>query len=246
MKTLGLVVARGGSKGIPGKNIRLLNGKSLLHYTAAAALASRRLDRVILSTDDSEIAEVGKREGLDVPFIRPAELARDDTPTLPVVQHAVRWVEENGSRYDAVCLLQPTSPLRRAEDINACIDILESSGADAAVSVALVPTEYNPHWVYFQDREGCLTLSTGMKTPIPRRQDLPAAYHRNGCVYVTRRDVVMEQNSLYGERIAGYVMDRSRSVNLDSPEDWEAAERILRAGAENAPQASVSTLQTRS
>ena len=113
MTVVGIVPARGGSKGIPRKNIAPLLGKPLLAYTAEAALAARRLARVILSTDDDEIAEVGRRCGLEVLFMRPPELARDDTPMLPVVQHAVRWLEERGDRYDAVCLLQPTNPLRR-------------------------------------------------------------------------------------------------------------------------------------
>ncbi len=230
MRVLGLVPARGGSKGIPRKNARLLAGRPLLAYTADAAAGARRLSRVILSTDDTEIAELGRACGLQAPFLRPADLARDDTPMLPVVTHAVEWLEAQGQRFDAVCLLQPTHPLRRAEDIDACIELLERQHADAVMAIARVPDEYNPHWVYTRCEDGCLHLSTGERTPIPRRQDLPPAYHREGSVYVTRRDVLLEQNSLYGRNLLGYVVDAARTVNLDTPEDWSRAEAMLAAG----------------
>lgn len=226
MRVLGLVPARGGSKGIQRKNVRDLGGRPLLAWTAEAALAARHLSRVVLSTDDPEIAEVGRRYGLEVPFLRPADLARDDTPTLPVLQHAVAELERAGDRFDAVCLLQPTSPFRRPGDIDGCIDLLESASLDAVVSVLPVPPEHNPHWVYFRDGEGLLRLATGEEQPIPRRQELPPAFHRDGAVYVTRRDVLMEANSLYGKRLGGFLAE-SRSVNLDTPDDWERAERLV-------------------
>lgn len=226
MRVLGIVPARGGSKGIPGKNVRPLGGKPLLAWTAESALAARRLSRVVLTTDDEKIAEVGRACGLEVPFLRPAELAMDDTPTLPVLQHAVAELEKKGNRFDAVCLLQPTSPFRRAGDIDGCIEMLETEGLDAVVSVLPVPPEHNPHWVWFRAGDGLLRLATGEDQPIPRRQELPPAFHRDGSVYVTRRDVLMEGNSLYGKRLGGFLAD-SRSVNLDTPADWERAERLF-------------------
>ncbi|MBI1760321.1 MAG: acylneuraminate cytidylyltransferase family protein [Acidobacteria bacterium] len=232
MRVLGLIPARGGSKGVPRKNIKLLNGQPLLAYTSAAALAARRLTRVILSTDDPEIAEVGRACGLDVPFMRPAELAQDHTPTLPVVQHALRWLEERGEHYDAVCLLQPTSPLRRASDIDACIELLAERRADAVVTILPVPLEYNPHWVYFQDNEGALHLSTGETIPIPRRQDLPPAFHREGSIYVTRRSVIMEQDSFYGKYLLGYPVDPQFCVNIDDQKDWARAEALCRLASD--------------
>jgi CMP-N-acetylneuraminic acid synthetase len=228
-KVLGLIPARGGSKGVPRKNIKLLCGKPLLEYTAQSALASVLLSRIILTTEDEEIAKVGLRCGLDVPFLRPTELAADDTPMLPVIQHAVCWMEDQGARFDAICLLQPTNPLRRARDIDACIELLEQSDADAVVTVLPVPAEYNPHWVYFQTRDNALHLSTGEATPITRRQDLPPAFCREGSVYVTRRDVVMESNSLYGNRVLGYRLDPAQSVNIDTTEDWQRAVDLLSA-----------------
>jgi CMP-N,N'-diacetyllegionaminic acid synthase len=226
MRVLGIVPARGGSKGVPGKNIRSLCGKPLLQYTAEAALAAQLLTRLILSTDDNEIAQVGRRCGLEVPFMRPTELAEDNTPTLPVVQHAVHWMERQGHTFDAICLLQPTNPMRLARDIDGCINVLETTDADAVVTIVPVPAEHNPHWVYFQNGSGLLQLSTGESEPIPRRQELPLAYHREGSVYVTRRDVLMEQNSLYGKRLAGYAVDAQRSVNIDGLADWARAEAL--------------------
>ncbi len=233
LKVLGLITARGGSKGIPRKNIRLLAGKPLLQYTAESALAARRLTRVVLSTEDAEIAEVGRRCGLDVPFLRPAELAGDDTPALPVLQHAVRAIEAAGQRFDAICLLQPTCPFRRSEDIDACIDLLFQAKADSVVTLVPVPPQYNPHWVYFRGEDGFFGLSTGEPDPIPRRQDLPEAFRREGSVYVTRRDVLVQRNSLYGSRLAGLLIDPSGSVNLDTLEDWRHAEELL--GRRTAP-----------
>ncbi len=228
-RVLGLVPARGGSKGIPRKNIRLLGGRPLLAYTATAALAASRLTRVVLSTEDPEVAETGTQCGLDVPFLRPVDLAQDATPSLAVVQHALRWLEARGERYDAVCLLEPTSPLRSAEEIDACIALLEQSGADAVVTVRRVPDELNPHWTYLPDAAGFLRLSTGEATPLPRRQDLPPAYHRDGSVYVTRRDVALDRNSMYGDRLIGYVVADRPWVNIDTAADWARAEALVLA-----------------
>jgi CMP-N-acetylneuraminic acid synthetase len=227
LRTLAIITARGGSKGIPRKNIRLLAGKPLLQFTAEAALGACKLARIILSTEDIEIAEVGRSCGLEVPFMRPPELAQDDTPTLPVLQHAVRALEEAGDRFDAICLLQPTHPFRKSQDIDACIELLAASDADCAVTVLTVPPEHNPHWVYFKDAGGFLRLSTGEASPIPRRQSLPPAFHREGSVYVTRRNVLMDLGSLYGSRLVGYPIDPLLSVNLDSSADWERAEAML-------------------
>jgi CMP-N-acetylneuraminic acid synthetase len=231
LKVLGLIPARGGSKGVSRKNIRLLNGKPLLVYTAEAALASRRLSQVVLTTDDEDIAEIGRKCGVDVPFLRPPELAEDNTPMLPVVQHAVSWMDKHSEQFDAVCLLQPTNPLRSPDDIDGCIDLFTARNADAVVTVLAVPAEHHPFWVYFEDDSGILSLSNGGNVPVPRRQELPPAFHREGSVYVTRRNVLMDENSLYGERLLGYRLDRERSVNIDLPADWERAERLLNKSA---------------
>jgi CMP-N-acetylneuraminic acid synthetase len=231
MRILGLVPARGGSKGIPRKNIRLLAGKPLLAYTAETALNARSLARVVLSTDDEEIAETGRRYGLEVPFVRPAELATDTTPTLPVVRHAIEALEATGDRFDAVCLLQPTNPLRQPRHIDEAVALLKQRGTTSVVSVLRVPAEHNPHWVYFQSPEGFLRLSTGEQTPIARRQELPPAFHREGSIYVTRRDTVMVDKTLYGANVVGYLMDADWSVNIDHEPDWERAAALVRRSA---------------
>lgn len=229
MRVLGVITARGGSKGIPRKNLRELAGKPLLQYTAEAALASRLMNEVLLSTEDEELAQLGRRCGLQVPFVRPTQLAGDNIPSLPVVQHAVGWMEDQGYVYDAICLLQPTTPMRRANLIDECIELLQRQRADSVVTVLPVPEKYNPHWVFFSPSDGFLRLSTGALNPIARRQDLPAAFHRDGSVYVTRRDVLMLQNSLFGTRVCGYELRPEESVNIDTFSDWQRAEELLRS-----------------
>lgn len=227
MKVLGIVPARGGSKGVPRKNIRPLCGKPLIVYTAESALGAKRLDRVILSTEDAEIAAVGEKCGLDVPFVRPVDLARDETPTISVVMHALKTLNETGEHYDAICLLQPTNPFRTSAEIDHCVGLLESSGADSVVSVLRVPDIYNPKWTYLKNAEGDLELSTGDPEPISQRQDLPAAFHREGSIYLTRTRALHRFGNLYGRSIHPYEYDPFNSVNIDTIEDWKFAERKL-------------------
>jgi CMP-N-acetylneuraminic acid synthetase len=225
MRVLGIIPARGGSKGVPRKNIKLLCGKPLIAYTIEAAINSKRLTRTIVSTEDQEIADVARSLGADVPFLRPRELADDTTPTLPVVLHALNSLESAGDTYDVVCLLQPTSPLRRADDIDSCIELLENSGADSVVSVLPVPDSYNPRWVYWKSVDGTLTLSTGESEPVMRRQDLSPAFHRDGSVYAVRTKVVVKERSLYGSTVLGYEIAPEFSSNIDTPLDWERVEK---------------------
>lgn len=226
MRVLGVIPARGGSKGIPRKNIRLLGGKPLIAWTIEAARKSRLLTRVILSTEDEEIATVGKHWGAEVPFLRPQELAEDTTPTLPVLQHAVRECERQDGAYDAVCLLQPTAPLRRPEWIDECIALLLRLDAEAVVTVCRIPDEFHPLWALTVAEDGWLRFFSGAAIP-PRRQDLPTAYHREGSVYVVRRDVLMEAGSLYGSKLGWLEVSAEATVNLDTERDWERAEAML-------------------
>jgi CMP-N,N'-diacetyllegionaminic acid synthase len=229
LRILGVIPARGGSKGVPRKNVKLLAGKPLLQYTIDAALEATTLTRVVLSTDDEEIASLGRELGADAPFLRPDHLADDQAPMLGVVQHAVEALETvSDSPYDGVCLLQPTSPMRPAGLIDRCVALFEESGADAVITVLSVPHEHNPHWVFEPDADGWLRLATGEAQPIARRQDLPAAYHREGSVYVTRR-AALDAGSLYGDRVLGVHIDPALSVNIDGPSDWTRAEQLLSA-----------------
>lgn len=227
MKILGLIPARGGSKGIPGKNIKPLGVKPLLQYTSEAAEASKLLTKVILSTDDEEIFKTAKKIGLKVPFLRPEELARDNTPSLDVILHALNFFEEKGERFDAVCLLQPTTPFRKAGLIDRAITKFLEGDYDSLVTVREVPADFNPHWV-FEEEENGLKIATGESEIISRRQDLPKAYHRDGAIYLTKTKVLRDQRSLYGKKIGFIDTTGSAYVNIDNPSDWEAAEQLLK------------------
>jgi CMP-N,N'-diacetyllegionaminic acid synthase len=232
LKVLGVITARGGSKGLPGKNLRLLAGKPLIAYTIDAARDSGAFDRVILSSDSPDIAEAARALGCDVPFIRPADLARDDTPHLPVLQHAVAWLEGHQQyRPDAVMILQPTSPLRRPQHIRESIALLERSGADSVVSVSEVPAHYNPMRTLRVDDRGLASLFvTGqpVRRRINRRQDMPVAWTMNGAIYLFRTPVLVDaEPSLYGERTAAYAMPHADGISIDSLDDWAEAERLL-------------------
>ena len=227
MFVLAVIPARGGSKGVPRKNLKPLAGKPLVAYTIETAQAVAALDAIVLSTDDEDIAQVGRELGLDVPRLRPAELATDHTPMLDVLQHEVAEAERAGTAVDVVVLLQPTSPLRRAHHIEACLALLSDVAADAVVTVRPVPDEHNPAWVYRRDAEGRIRLWDGSPAPIPRRQDLAPAFHRDGLVYAVRRDVLMERGSLYGEVTLGHVVDDVPLVNIDTPADWALAEACI-------------------
>ena len=227
MRILGLIPARGGSKGVPGKNIRPLDGKPLLAYTAEVALASSMLTRVILSSDDAGIIEAGTKAGLEVPFTRPADLARDQTPTLAVIAHALEHFSAQGDEFDAVCLLQPTSPLRTIEFLDRAIQKFIDSQCDSLVSVRRVPHEYNPHWVYEVGQNGTLQIATGEKEIISRRQELPDAYHRDGSIYLTRT-TALAKNTLYGDSIAFIESPDDWYVNIDTEADWQRAESLIK------------------
>jgi CMP-N-acetylneuraminic acid synthetase len=232
MRVLGVVTARGGSKGLPGKNLRPLAGKPLIAHTIDTARDSKAFDRVILSTDDDAIAAAGRSRGCEVPFMRPADLALDETPHLPVLQHAIEWLRVNDSYTpDAVMILQPTSPLRRAQDIVESIAMLEQSGADSVVSVSEVPAHYNPMRTLRIDGQGIATLLVSgepVRRRINRRQDMPAAWTMNGAIYLFRTSVLTAaEPSLYGNRTAAYVMPPEFGISIDSLDDWNHAEHAL-------------------
>lgn len=228
MNVLGIITARGGSKGIPRKNIIPVGGKPLLQYTADAARAARRLTRVVLSTDDPEIAEVGRRCGVEVPFLRPPELARDDTPTLPVIQDVLRRLEAAGEHYDAVLILQPTNPLRRPSDIDGAIELLERTGADSVISFVEVG-EKHPARMKFIDAEGrVLDPPFAEAFEGQRRQDLPRLYLREGSIYLSRRAVILEKNSIKGDDCRAWLIPPERAINLDTPFDLFLLEQWLK------------------
>ncbi len=224
MKLLGIIPARAGSKGIPHKNQKLLGGKPLMQYTIEAALGSKLLSSVIFSSEDDNLMKMAENLGVAVPFKRPDHLASDTAGSLEVVQHALETLPEN---YDAVCLLQVTTPFRTSADIDKAIERFLKLGSDSLVSVQEVPHQYNPHWV-FEEKEGVLRIATGEQQIIKRRQELPKAYIRDGAIYITKTKVLQEENSFFGERMGYIELDPERHVNIDTQKDWKKAEALVR------------------
>lgn len=220
-RVLGLVPARGGSRGIPGKNLLSLGGRPLLAWTGSAAAGSKYLDRVLLSSDDEAILTAGRDAGLEVPFVRPPELARDDTPAMDVVLHALDAVEET---FDLLVLLQPTSPLRIAEDIDACVERV-AAGAPCCVSVT--EPGHSPAWMFTLGTGGRLDrLIPEMALPA-RRQELPPVFALNGAVYVAEVAWLRRVRSFIAEGTVGYPMPPDRSVDLDDELDLALLEVLV-------------------
>jgi CMP-N,N'-diacetyllegionaminic acid synthase len=228
-KILAVIPARGGSKGVPRKNVRSVSGKPLIAYTIETALEARSFfHRVVVSTDDDEIADVSRRYGAEVPFIRPPQLADDKVPMVPVLQHAVRFVEEQDKiQVDWICLLQATEPFRRVEDIKAAVELAQAGGCDSVISVVQV---FSVHPILMKRIESdrllpyCVEEKEGT-----RRQDYnPPAYMRNGAIYLTRRDTLMNQSSIWGNVIRPYVMPPERSVGVDSELDLMLVDLLLK------------------
>lgn len=230
MKILGLIPARGGSRGIPRKNLAPLGGRPLIAWTIAAARAAG-LDRVVVSTDDAEIAEVSRQHGADVPFLRPAELADDTTPALPVITHALDELErQDGWRADAVAYLQPTSPFRAGSDIEAAISLLEEGDTDTVVSVIPVPHNMLPASLMRAAPDGSIDFLAPPDQRRFRRQDkAEQLFARNGPAILLLRADVARSGRLYGDCIRPLVMDRLRSLDIDEPADLQLAEALLPA-----------------
>ena len=212
---------------MPQKNERPLAGKTLIEWARDAAVASGAIDRVVVSTDSEAIANLARSLEIEVPFMRPAELASDEAPMFGVIAHAVSELEADGYRADAIALLQPTSPARTGDDIRAAVTLLERSpGATSVVSVAQVPAHFAPHWVFWVE-DGELKRAVPEGALIGRRQDVPPAYYRDGTIYLSRRETIVEGGDLYGSHVLPLLVDRDRVVTIDTPDDWERAERLL-------------------
>ena len=227
LQVVGIIPARGGSKGIPRKNITLLAGKPLIAWTIQAVQLSLQMNRVVVSTEDEEIARIAKQHGAEVPFLRPTELAQDDTPGIAPILHAVKWLEKNeGYLPDLIMCLQPTSPLRSSEDIDAAIELAAQKNADAVVSV--MPVDHHPDWMQCVDTDGRLTDFITHDRPATRRQDLPPVYALNGAIYLGRRTVLLEQESWYTDKTYAYIMPPERSLDIDTQWHLCLADLILK------------------
>lgn len=227
-RILGVIPARSGSKEIKNKNTRLLAGRPLLQYTTEVALAANVFTRVVLSTDSPEIAELGRSLGVEVPFLRPEPIARDDTPMLPVVEHVIDFMETTEAwQPELIVLLQPTSPFRTADHIQLAVQILLGDRQyDAVVSVVELPKRLAPPSL-MKIENGLLEHYLPSGKAVHRRQDMQSAYVRCGSIYAITRDALRRTRSFYGERCCPLVLSSKEVVNIDSEEDWQQAEAIL-------------------
>lgn len=226
---LGVITARGGSKGIPGKNIKLLGGKPLIAYAIKSAQKSKLISHLIVSTDDKKIANVAKEYGAEVPFLRPKKLANDTAKHVDVMLHAVKFMERKlNIIFDYVVVLQPTSPFRRSEDIDGILEkIMKCKKAESAVSVYEVGGDAHP--VKMKKMKGDKILPYSVKEEEgTRRQDLPVAYKRSGDLYIMKRDLLMKKRKIFGNYTIGYVIPQERVVDIDNEFDWLKAEYIMR------------------
>ncbi len=232
MNIVAIIGARGGSQRIPKKNIKEIAGKPLIAWSIEAAKLSKKISRVIVSTDDVEIATVSKKYGAEVPFMRPESLANGTSGLEPVLIHAIEWLNQHEKYHtDIVLLLPATNPLKTAADLDEAISILEKTGADSVVTVGKALGNSNPNWVLKRNSNGEVTLSTGesLKNIITRSQDLPECYSRNDVAYVLRpRNLYQKPSNLYGDKVELLVMDEIYSTDINTPEDWEVTAHKLR------------------
>lgn len=224
---LGLITARGASKSVPGKNLVNLAGKPLIAWTIEAAIKSKVLHRIIVSTDDASIAEISRRWNAEVPFMRPSCLAEDDSSHISVVQHAIKWMEEH-EQYtpDFVMLLQPTSPLRTPEDITAALSVMLEKNADAVISVC--EASRHPIKMFKLHNDETLARYVDSDVKYPRRQVLPKVYEENGAIYLNSRESIMREHTFFPVRTYPYIMPGERSLDIDTPWDIHLAELIMR------------------
>ena len=224
IQVLGLIPARGGSKGIPNKNIIDLNGKPLIEYTIQAARHSQHLSNVVVSTDSPKIASVAQSVGANVPFIRPAEFSSDSSGAISVIEHAIEYFKETGHIFEYVAYLQPTSPLRTTQDIDKAINIAINTNADSVVSVMDVPHQFGLESLMIEESSsGESWVSSAIQSDQAlRRQDKPQYVARNGpAIVITKPETIKQYGNLYGESIASYKMPANRSTDIDNIEDAE-------------------------
>lgn len=222
-KILGIIPARGGSKGVPRKNVRVVGGKPLIAWTIDEAKKSKYLDRIILSSDDDEIIDVARQYKCDVPFKRPSELASDDSPAIATVVHAISNMKES---FDYLVLLQPTSPMRTVEDIDGCIEKCLNMKSLSCVSVSVV--DKSPYWMFSVDDASRMTPILESATLYQRRQDLPLAYTLNGAVYVAECHWLEAKGEFVDDKTLAYEMPKNRSVDIDTKSDLKYLEFLLK------------------
>ena len=225
---LALIPARGGSKGIPKKNIKILGGKPLLAHSIEFARNIPDIERIIVSTDNEEIAEIAIKYGAEVPFLRPAELADDAAPMYQTVKHTLEFLKEQGFDYEYLALLQPTSPFRLRSDFKIALNqILNDKDIDSVVSLDRLPNHLSPDFL-MQIADGMIKPFMGTKVPVSRRQDVTPAFIRNGQFYLSKVSSISEEKSIYGNRSVPLITSHE-AVNLDTMEDWKVAVKLMKS-----------------
>lgn len=225
-KTVCIIPARGGSKAIPKKNIRMVAGHPLISWVIRTAQKAKSLDRIIVSTNDREIAEIAAKYDAEVPFIRPEELSRDDTPGIAPIIHAAQWLERNQDyKPDYILCLQPTSPLLSVEDINGAVSVVKERRADAVLSV--VEVDRHPNIMKRVDEDGRIHHYVEVDSESDRRQDYSQLHALNGAIWLIRRDVLLAKEDWYSDKTYAYVMPPERSLDIDKPWDLHLANLIL-------------------
>lgn len=222
---LGIIPARGGSKGLPGKNIAIVHGKPLIAWTIEEAKRSKFISKLIVSSDDQKIIDVATKYGADAPFVRPKELALDNTPGIDPIKHALAYYSNKGATYDYVVCLQCTAPLRTIDDIDGAISMCISRQASSVVSVCEV--EHSPNWMVKVDADGKLSPYDQKGFQTARRQDAPKIYRLNGAIYMAKSELIMGNGSWYSNDTLAYIMDAERSVDIDSHMDMHLADLLL-------------------
>jgi CMP-N-acetylneuraminic acid synthetase len=226
-KVLALIPARGGSKGIPRKNIREVGGKPLIAWSIQVGLAAECVGRVVVSTDDQEIAQVAQHYGSEI-IERPEEISGDKTPMIEVIKHALDYVLHQGDQYEYLLLLQPTAPARSVSDVSFAFEIIKASGADSLISVCCDPDKH-PGRAYHLRNERLIPYAEEPKGSL--RQDLPPVYHRNGAIYLSRIDYIQRSDSIISSSPLPYFMPKERSINIDDEFDLLVADLVLKAKA---------------
>jgi N-acylneuraminate cytidylyltransferase/CMP-N,N'-diacetyllegionaminic acid synthase len=225
-RILALIAARGNSKGLPNKNILDLYGKPVIAWTIEGAQGCKYIDEIVVSTDSEEIAQIARRYGASVPFLRPGELAEDSSKIMDVIAHAISFLESEGQRFDIVVLLQPTCPLRSVEDVEQAIELLSKREAQAVVSVSA--TEHNPLWANTLPADGCMRQFLKSDIINKNRQELPTYYRLNGSIYLSFIEYWKTNKSFFSERTFAYIMPRERSVDIDTIIDFYQVQAIMK------------------
>lgn len=221
-KILAIIPARAGSKGLPGKNIKPFGGKPMIAWTIEAAIQSQKFSKVIVSTDSDEIAEVAQHWGAEVPFLRPEHLSTDESPIIDTITYTL---EKLGEKFDAVCLLQPTSPLRVSQHLIEAADLFEKSSTSSVVSVTKV--DKSPQWCFWRDQDGALTPILKEGHSLNRRQDLPDAFVLNGAIYIADTEALIRERKFLFDNSVSYPMSKESSIDVDDLIDFKLAQLIL-------------------